>query len=257
MQVQNREQELISGHAGFRGHREGTDHLVDQRSFLNETPDKSNNDIHGLERYWKDLNQKELQAQDWRNPTESPGKSLILRQNNDISGGTENSPEGSMMNDQLNRNRYDLSGMRVIRTSDRREERSIEQQGREKDNSYYGIRKGLISGLMGSMTSREEQTPARTDKFTTSREEEDSSIKSSEESEAQNMLKLERAISNYAENNENERKRENIYKSEKSVLSSVDSNSHSAYNSGISRLGLIFFKDLATKVFIETLLVIS
>lgn len=256
MQVQNREQELISGHAGFRGHREGTDHPVDQRSFLNETPDKSNNDIHGLERYWKDLNQKELQAQDWRNPKESPSKSLILRQN-DISGGTENSPEGSMMNDQLNRNRYDLSGMRVIRTSDRREERSIEQQGREKDNSYYGIRKGLISGLMGSMTSREEQTPARTDKFTTSREEEDSSIKSSEESEAENMLKLERAISNYAENNENERKKENIYKSEKSVLSSVDSNSHSAHNSGISRLGLIFFKYLATKVFIETLLVIS
>ena len=251
MQVQNREQELISGHAGFRGHIEGTDHPVDQRSFLNETPDKSNYDIHGLERYWKDLNQKELQTQDWRNPKESPSKSLILRQN-DISGGTENSPEGSMMNDQLNRNRYDLSGMRVIRTSDRREERSIEQQGREKDNSYYGIRKGLISGLMGSMTSREEQTPARTDKFTTSREEEDSSIKSSEESEAENMLKLERA-----ENNENERKKENIYKSEKSVLSSVDSNSHSAHNSGISRLGLIFFKYLATKVFIETLLVIS
>lgn len=228
MQVQSREQELISGHAGFRGHREGTD-----QPLLNETPDKSNNDLHGLERYWKDLDHKELQAQDWRKTKESPSKSLISKQDN-ISGEPENSPGGRMMKDQLNRSRYDLSGMRVIRTSDRREDRSIEQPGREEDTPYYGMRKGMISGIMGSMTSREEQTLARTDKFTTSREE-DSSIKNSEESEAENMLKLERAFSNYAENNHNERKSENIYKSEKSVLSSVDANAHSAHNSGIFR----------------------
>ena len=138
-----------------------------------------------------------------------------------------------MMNDQLSRSRYDLSGMRVIRTSDRREERSIELPGREDDNPYYGMRKGIISGIMESMTSREEQTPSRKDELTTSREEE-SSIKSSEESKAQNMLKLEQAFSIYAENNQNERKSENIYKSGKYVLS-VDGNAQSSHNSGNSR----------------------